>query len=61
MSPKTMNAYASDELLDRVKKLHKALDQANDIVLTLSKENERLKSVLDKVSHTKAPEFQEIK
>ena len=61
MSPKTMKAYLSDELLEKVKKLHTALDQANNIVLTLSEENERLKSVLDKVNSNKLPEFQETK
>jgi hypothetical protein len=61
MSPKTMKAYLSDELLEKFKKLHTALDQANNIVLTLSEENERLKSVLDKVNSNKLPEFQETK
>lgn len=36
----------TDELVNKVKYLHKALDQANTIIATLEQENKRLKDVL---------------
>ncbi len=36
----------TDELVVKVRYLHKALDQANEIIETLEKENSRLKDVL---------------
>lgn len=43
---KEPKASIADELVNKVKYLHKALDQANTIIATLEKENKRLKDVL---------------
>lgn len=41
-----MNSYVADELAYKVKHLHKALAQAEQIINTLENENNRLKDVL---------------
>jgi hypothetical protein len=46
MVVKTMNTYIADELANKVKYLHKALKEAQDIISTLEAENQRLHDVL---------------
>lgn len=46
MVVKSMNSYIADELANKVKYLHFALDQAQNIIDTLQTENFRLKDVL---------------
>lgn len=46
MVVKTMNTYVADELANKVKYLHKALKEAQDIISTLEAENQRLHDVL---------------
>lgn len=46
MIVKSMNSYIADELANKVKYLHFALDQAQNIIDTLQTENFRLKDVL---------------
>lgn len=43
---KPNNVSITDELVNKVKYLHKALDQANNIIQTLENENKRLNDVL---------------
>jgi hypothetical protein len=42
----SMNSYVSDELANKVQHLHSALSQAQNIITTLEKENNRLYDVL---------------
>lgn len=46
MQRNVMTDYISDELANKVKHLHSALSQANNIIDTLEKENNRLYDVL---------------
>jgi hypothetical protein len=46
MSPKSMNYYVADELANKVRFLHIALSQAEDIISKLEEENKRLQDVL---------------
>jgi hypothetical protein len=46
MSPKSMNYYVADELANKVRFLHTALSQAEDIISKLEEENKRLQDVL---------------
>lgn len=46
MQSKTMNNYVSDELANKVKHLHDALLQAQNIISILEEENNRLYDVL---------------
>lgn len=46
MVVRSMNSYIADELANKVKYLHFALDQAQNIIDTLQTENFRLKDVL---------------
>lgn len=41
-----MKNYVADELSNKVYHLHKALEQAEDIIKTLEKENQNLKEVI---------------
>jgi hypothetical protein len=44
---KQMSAYVADELVNRVRHLHKALCQAESIILKLEQENNRLQDALN--------------
>lgn len=46
MVVKTAAEYMTDQLADRVKILQKALNQAEQIMFSLEKENQRLKDAL---------------
>lgn len=46
MVVKTMNSYIADELANKVKQLSLALSQAQTIISSLEKENNRLRDVL---------------
>lgn len=46
MVVKSLQEYMTDNLIDRIQTLQKALYQAETIVLSLEKENERLKYAL---------------
>lgn len=46
MVVKTIMEYMNDQLTDRIQVLQKALNHAEQIMLTLERENERLKDVL---------------
>ena len=46
MVVKTDSEYMAHELMNRVRHLHKALNQAEQIIQTLESENQRLKDVL---------------
>lgn len=46
MKKNIMNTYVSDELANKVKYLHIALSQAQNIISKLEKENNRLHDVL---------------
>jgi cell division protein FtsB len=46
MVVRTATEYMNDQLANRVKSLQKALNQAEKIMNTLEKENQRLKDVL---------------
>lgn len=43
---KHLNEYMTDTLIDRVKTLQKALNQAENIINTLDSENQRLRDAL---------------
>lgn len=43
------NSFVADELAVKTKYLHKALDQANDIIKILETENNRLYTILEKL------------
>lgn len=44
------NSFIADELAVKTKYLHKALDQANDIISILEQENSRLKDILSSLN-----------
>lgn len=46
-----MKNYVSDELANKVYHLHKALEQAQEIILTLEQENRNLKEIVDQLEH----------
>lgn len=48
-----MKNTVTDELVNKVYHLTRALDSAQNIVKTLEKENERLKSLLSQLSYNK--------
>jgi len=50
MVKKTPNEFIADELAFKVKQLYKALNQAEDIILKLEIENEKLKDVLNSLT-----------
>lgn len=41
------NIFIENDLINKVQKLRVALDKANSIIITLEKENENLKNILD--------------
>ena len=43
---KTLTEYMNDQLSDRISFLQSALNQAENIIMALEKENDRLKDVL---------------
>jgi peptidoglycan hydrolase CwlO-like protein len=47
MSPATSSNYLMGDLLDRIKYLHTALNQAEQIINSLETENQRLKDALN--------------
>jgi hypothetical protein len=46
MVVKSLNSYVADELLNKVKHLHKALVEAESIICSLETENKRLQDAL---------------
>jgi cell division septum initiation protein DivIVA len=46
----TMNSYVADELSYKVNQLHKALNQAQNIIVRLQEENESLKDALSSLA-----------
>jgi hypothetical protein len=46
MVVKSLNSYVADELLNKVKHLHKALVEAESIIYSLETENKRLQDAL---------------
>jgi len=46
MSPTASSNYLMGDLLDRIKYLHTALNQAEQIINSLETENQRLKDIL---------------
>ena len=50
MVVKTVTEYMNDQLADRVSALHKALNQAEQIINALEIENQRLKDVLSSLT-----------
>lgn len=50
MVVRTAVEYMNDQLAERVKVLHKALNQAEKIITTLEKENNKLKDVLNNLT-----------
>jgi cell fate (sporulation/competence/biofilm development) regulator YlbF (YheA/YmcA/DUF963 family) len=47
---KNHNKSITDELVNKIKYLHKALDQANNIIATLEEENKRLQEILSSLT-----------
>ena len=50
-----MKNYVTDELINKVYHLTKALNQAESIVKILEKENTSLKEILSSIYHTENP------
>lgn len=50
MAINNMNIFIADELANKVKHLHRALDQANNIISKLEIENKRLNDVLNNLT-----------
>lgn len=50
MVVKHLNEYMTDQLIDRVQILQKALNQAEYIIQVLDNENQRLKDVLNNLT-----------
>ena len=46
MVVRTLSEFMNDHLADRINTLHKALNQAEKIIISLEQENQRLKDVL---------------
>ena len=50
MVVKSLNEFMTDQLIDRIKTLQKALNQAEKIIMLLETENQRLKDALISLS-----------
>lgn len=54
------NSFIADELAIKHRYLHRALEQANDIISTLDAENSRLKDVLANLASKNKEDLQNI-
>lgn len=57
MARNSMNVFIADELANKVKYLHIALDQANHIISKLETENKRLSDVLNSLASLKNEDY----